>query len=119
MKFLTNFMIRQQERFAAFLKRELNGFLQNHVERKNGTFLSLQRIESRGKSDKAEVFVSVFPEKEGDVVFKNIKNLGKAARKYIASRSGRHFVPEIQFKLEKNEASQIRLEKLLEKVKNE
>lgn len=112
-------MAHQQERFESFLKREISEFLQQNAPRKESAFISVARVASEERSDKAEVFVSVFPENQTKEVFRQIKRMEKATRKYVSSKSRRQFIPEIIFKEASNQNSAARLEKLLEKVKNE
>lgn len=112
-------MTYKQERFGSFLKREISEFLQQNTPREESVFISVTRVASEERSDKAEVFVTVFPENQTKEVFRQIKRMEKATRKYISLRSRRQFIPEIIFKEASNQNSAARLEKLLEKVKNE
>lgn len=107
-----------KERFASFLRKEISDFLQANVPREDDIFMSVTKIFTRERSDKAEVFILIFPEKRAEETFRQIKRLERGARKYIASRSHRQFIPRIKFTLSGTE-KEIQLEKLLEKVKNE
>lgn len=111
-------MRHQQERFESFLKREISGFLQQNLPRESGVFVSVAKVISGEKSDKAEVFITVFPENHAKEIFVQIKRAENSVRKYISSRSSRQFIPKITFKMS-GQATSERLEKLLEKVKNE
>ena len=111
-------MAHQAERFSSFLKRELNRFLQRNTPHDEGVFISVAKIYAPERSDKAEVAISVFPEKAAKEVLKSVKKLTGEARKYLASRSRRRFIPKIIFLGEEDAERTIRLEKLLEKVKN-
>ncbi|OGF63387.1 hypothetical protein A2926_00255 [Candidatus Giovannonibacteria bacterium RIFCSPLOWO2_01_FULL_44_40] len=107
-----------KERFESFLKREIAGFLQRNVQREKGVFVSIGEVSARERSDKAEIFISVFPESAAKEIFPRIKKLEKNVRRHIASKSRRQFIPQIHFVLS-DTAKEISLEKLLEKVKNE
>lgn len=107
-----------EERFASFLKKEISDFLQANVPREDGAFISVTKVFTRERSDKAEVLISIFPEGRAAEIFRHIKRLERAARKYISSRSRRQFIPRIKFALS-GAGKEIELEKLLEKVKNE
>lgn len=111
-------MAHQQERFASFLRKEIAGFLQQNAPRNEGVFISVTRVVTRERSDKAEVLISIFPDKNANAIFRNIKRMEKSARKYIASRSRRQFIPLIKFILYGGDKT-ADLENLLEKVKNE
>jgi len=111
-------MVYQQERFASFLKKEIAGFLQQNIPLSEGVFVSVTKVVARERSDKAEVLISIFPDKNTEAIFRGIKRLEKSARKYIASRSRRQFIPLIKFVFYGGDKS-ASLENLLEKVKNE
>ena len=111
-------MAHQQERFASFLRKEIAGFLQQNAPHDESTFISVTRVITKERSDKAEVLISIFPDKNAYAIFRDIKRMEKNARKYIASRSRRQFIPLIKFVLYGGDKS-ADLEKLLEKVKNE
>ncbi|KKS96787.1 MAG: hypothetical protein UV75_C0002G0092 [Candidatus Giovannonibacteria bacterium GW2011_GWA1_43_15] len=111
-------MAHQQERFASFLRKEIAGFLQQNTPHNEDAFISVTRVITKERSDKADVLISIFPDKNADAIFHNIKRMEKSARKYIASRSRRHFIPLIKFVLYGGDKS-ANLENLLEKVKNE
>ena len=111
-------MAHRQERFSSFLKKEIADFLQKNFARENGIFISVAMVAARERSDKAEVYVHIFPESHAKELFPRIKKLEKSARQYISSRSRRHFIPQIRFVLSGGD-EESRLEKLLEKVKNE
>lgn len=112
-------MAHHADRFSSFLKKELNVFLQRNAPRGDGVFISVTKIYAPERADKAEVAVSVFPEREAKEVMKSVRRMAGAARKYLASRSRRGFMPKIVFLGEEDAEKVLRLEKLLEKVKNE
>ena len=111
-------MPHQQERFASFLRREIAGFLQQNAPRGENIFISVTRVITKERSDKADVLISIFPDKNANAIFHDIKRMEKSARKYIASRSRRQFIPLIKFVLYGGDKT-ADLENLLEKVKNE
>ncbi|QQG42793.1 MAG: ribosome-binding factor A [Candidatus Giovannonibacteria bacterium] len=111
-------MAHQAERFSSFLKRELNGFLQRNAPHDEGVFISVAKIHAPERSDKAEITLSVFPEKAAKGTIKSVKKMAGEARKYLASRSRRRFIPKIIFLVEEDAEKTTRLEKLLDGMKS-
>lgn len=103
------------ERLASFLKKELSVFLHENIFLEEGVFLSITRVFIDDSLERAQVFVSIFPEKFSSEVFKELKLFHKDARKFLASRIKRHKIPQIIFVPDKNLDAESRIEKLLKK----
>ena len=111
-------MAHNQERFASFLKKELGVFLQRRFPHDPNVFLSVIDVEVSASAEGAKVYVSVFPENRADEVQKELKAARGQARHYLANRMRRRRrIPKILF-IPTNIEHEMRLEKLLEKVKN-
>src|SRR3989344_2776092 len=107
-------MAYQSERFTSFIKKEIALFLEAHFPRPEDSFVSVTKVAVSEAFDRAQVFVSVFPEKYQTEIMKEVPRFEKEARAFIAGRLARHKIPEIRFVLDANYESSIRLEKLLE-----
>src|SRR3989344_7244403 len=103
------------ERLASYIKKELSSFLRENVYLEDGVFLSVTRVLLDDSLDRAQVFVSVFPEKFSSSVFKELNLLQKKSRKFLAQRIKRHKIPDIKFILDKNLDAETHIEKLLQK----
>lgn len=101
------------ERLESFIKRELSLFLHKNISLEEGILLSITRVMVDDSLLSAKVFISVFPEKFSGKIFKELGFLHKDARKFLASRIGRHKIPEIKFVLDKNIEAESKIEKLL------
>lgn len=101
------------ERLESFLKKELALFLEKNIPITEGGFVSVTKVFINEKADKAEVFVSVFPEKLSAEVFAELKLLQSDIRKFLSSRIRRHKIPDVRFILDKNIDAESRIEKLL------
>src|SRR3989344_8162808 len=102
------------ERLESYLKKELAFFLEKNLPIAEGGFVSVTKVFINERADRADVFVSVFPETLVSEVFMELKLLQKDARKFLASRIKRHKIPDIKFILDKNLDAESRIEKLLE-----
>ena len=111
-------MAHSKERFASFLRKELGIFLSRHFPHDLGIFLSVVDAAPDESSERAKIYISVFPENRSKEIWKELKLYQKDAKKYLAGRLNRRRVPQIIF-LPVQTENTVRLEKLLEKVKNE
>ena len=103
------------ERLASYIKKELSAFLHENVYLEDGVFLSVTHVLLDDSLDRAQIFVSVFPEKFSSEVFRELNLLQKDSRKFLAQRIKRHKIPNIKFILDKNLDAENRIEKLLKK----
>ena len=112
-------MAYQSERFTSFVKKEIAQFLEAHFPRPEDAFVSVTKVLVTESFDRAQVFVTVFPEKYRDEVMRELPRFEKEARAFIAGRLKRHKIPEIRFVFDAEYVSGIRLEKLLENIEDE
>ena len=108
----------QKERLVSFLSKEIGIFLLRNFPHDPEMFLSVADVILNSSSEEAEVYVSVFPDSGAKEVLKELKHYRGEARKFIASKLRRRKIPKINFFPVSTEKI-ARLEKLLEKVKNE
>lgn len=108
----------QKDRLASFLRKELGIFLLRDFPRDPEVVLSVANVILNSSAEEVKVYVSVFPESYSAEIFKELKFYRGEARKFISSRLRRRKIPKIIFLPAETEAT-LRLEKLLEKVKNE
>jgi|SRR3989344_1684193 len=101
------------ERLESYLKKELAFFLEKNLPIAEGGFVSVTKVFINEKADRADVFISVFPEELSAEVFVELKLMQKDVKRFLASRVKRHKIPNIKFILDKNLDAESRIEKLL------
>lgn len=106
------------ERLSSFLKKELASFLHENILLPESVFLSVTQVFIDDSLERAQIYISVFPEKFSSEVFKELRLLEKEVRQFLASRVSRHKIPQIEFLLDKNLDAESHIEKLLKKVQN-
>lgn len=111
-------MSHQKERLASFLKRELGLFFMRRFPHDPKIFLSVVDVVLNSSSEEASVYVSAFPADRAGKILQELKFYRGEARKFLVSRMRRRKFPKIKFLPAETERS-MRLEKLLEKVKND
>ena len=114
-------MAYQKERFASYLEQKVSEFFLREGRKvlPAEAFISVTRVIPNESGDEAEIFVLIFPERLSREIFKEVRHMGSAARKFLADKIKRRKIPNIVFKLDNAQEREVRLEKLLEKVKNE
>ena len=104
----------QNERLSSFLKKEIAIYLTKNFPHPTDVFISVTEVVVDQSLETAKIFISVFPDKKANDILKSIKAYENEIRKFLSSRLRRHKIPKINFVLDKNFESGIRLEKLLE-----
>lgn len=111
-------MAHSKERLASFLRKELGVFLSRRFPHDPGIFLSVLSASPDESTERVKAYISIFPENRSNEIWKELKFYQKDARKYLAEKLKRRKIPQIIF-LPAQAENIVRLEKLLEKVKNE
>ncbi len=109
-------MVYQAERFASFLKKDIAQFLDRSVPRASGVIFSVTSVAVDPGGERAQVFISVFPEKFGEETFRTLKRFEGETRAYVSDHLKRRKIPALIFVRDMNQAAQVRLEKLLENI---
>ena len=103
----------QAERFASFLKKDIAQFLDRSIPRAPGVLCSVTSVVVDPGGERAKIFISVFPEQRGEETFHTLKKYESEARAYISEHLKRRKIPVLTFVRDINQATQVRLEKLL------
>lgn len=108
----------QNERFESFLKKEIASFLLRWPPTDSGVFVSVVDSVADSFSDTAKIYISIFPKNASGKAIKDLRGVSREVRRCLAERLKRRKIPNILFELANTEQTE-RLEKILEKVKNE
>ncbi len=111
-------MNHRDERFISFMKKEIAIFLDREVSRQEGIFFSVTNVVPNQSGERAEVFISVYPEKYSAEITKSLKMYEGATRAHLAGMLKRRKIPFLVFVLDTEQAARVRLEKLLENSEN-
>jgi ribosome-binding factor A len=109
---------RRIEKVNALIRDELAGIVAEDVQFLQGVLVTITRVISSHDLHYADVFVSVFPKKEKEVIAllnKKIAYIQGALNKKLKMRP----VPRIMFKIDEEEKSRERIEKILTKIEGD
>lgn len=111
-------MTHRDEQFVSFMKKEIATFLDREVTRREGVFFSVTQVVLNQAGERAEVFISVYPEKYSAETMKSLKMYEGETRTHLAGMLKRRRIPFLRFVLDKEQDARVRLEKLLENSEN-
>jgi ribosome-binding factor A len=111
-------MTHRSEQFVSFMKKELAIFLDREVPRAEGIFFSVTQVTINQSVERAQVFISIYPEKYSTEMMKLLKTYEGEARAHLASKLKRRKIPFLVFVLDTEQDARVRLEKLLENSEN-
>ena len=109
---------RRQEKINFLVRDELAAILNREVIFPNGVMVTITRVVSSPDIYYADVFISVFPKKENDVMKileKGTPHIQSLLNKELRMRP----VPRIYFKIDEEEKARERVEKLLKSIDSE
>lgn len=89
------------------------------LDLKPGVFLTLAKVDTTKDLRYTHVFVSVFPEKEGNYVKVALDNEKKDIQRRLSKRLKMKLLPRIIFKLDTTEAEADEIEKILREIKKQ
>jgi ribosome-binding factor A len=111
-------MNHNKERFSSLLKKEIALFLERNFPRDNGIFLSVTKVRLSGSLEKADVFVSIFPDERAEKTIVLLRRFKGDVMDHIASKIRARKIPNIIFVLDKTQGAEISLEKSLENLQD-
>lgn len=108
------------ERIAAEIKREISTILDQELKDPRIGFVTIIDVDVSGDLKNVKVYFSVLGgEAKGKASLKGLNNASGFIRKLIGQRLGLRFSPEIIFKFDKTIAYQIKIEQIMDEIRNE
>lgn len=86
------------------------------IDLKSGVFLTIFKVDTTSDLRYTNIFVSVFPEREGEYAMVALKNERNNIQKALNKRLQMKIIPKIVFKLDKTEAQADEIEKILREI---
>ena len=98
-------MTHRDEQFVSFMKKEIAIFLDREVSRSAGVFFSVTQVVLNQAGERAEVFISVYPEKYSAETMKSLKIHEGETRAHLAGMLKKRHIPFLRFILDKKKYS--------------
>ncbi|HBI17519.1 MAG TPA: 30S ribosome-binding factor RbfA [Candidatus Moranbacteria bacterium] len=109
----------RMQKVNSLIREQLGEILSRELDLKPGVFLTVFKVDTTNDLRYANVFVSVFPEKEGDYVMTALKNEKSNIQRILNKKLHMKVLPKLVFKLDKTEVEADEIEKILKQIENE
>lgn len=106
------------QKVNSLIREQLGEILNRELDLKPGVFLTVFKVDTTSDLRYANVFVSVFPEKEGDYVMTALKNEKSNIQRILNKKLHMKVLPKLVFKLDKTEVEADEIEKILRSLEH-
>lgn len=107
------------QKVNSLIREELGEIFARELDLKPGVFLTLAKVDTTKDLRYTHIFVSVFPEKEGNYAIVSLNNEKGEIQKKLNKRLNMKIVPKLLFKLDTTEAEADEIEKILREIKKQ
>lgn len=107
------------QKVNSLIREEMGEIFARELNIKSGVFLTVVKVDTTKDLRYTHIFVSVFPEKEGNYIEVALKNEKNNIQRKLNKRLQMKIVPKILFKLDTTEVEADEIEKILRKIKNQ
>jgi len=107
------------QKINSLIREEIADIFNRELSLKPGVFLTVLKVDTTKDLRYTNIFVSVFPEKEGNYALVALKNEKSNVQRILNKKLHMKVVPRIVFKLDKTEAEADIIEGLLRQIENE
>ena len=107
------------QKVNSLIREEIGEILNRELDIKLGVFLTVVKVDTTKDLRYTHIFVSVFPEKEGNYVMVALENEKVNIQRSLNKRLKMKILPKISFKLDTTEAEADEIEKILREIKEQ
>lgn len=107
------------QKVNSLIREQISDIFSKELDLKPGVFLTILKVDTTADLRYTNVFVSVFPEKDGNYVVTALKNERNNIQKTLNKKLHMKVIPKIVFKLDNTEAQADEIEKILRQIENE
>lgn len=107
------------QKVNSLIREEIADIFNRELDLKPGVFLTVLKVDTTSDLRYTNIFVSVFPEKEGNYALVALKNEKSNVQRILNKKLHMKVVPRVVFKLDKTEAEADIIEGLLRQIENE
>ena len=109
----------RMQKVNSLIREQLGEILNRELDLKSGAFLTVLKVDTTSDLRYTNIFVSVFPEKEGTYVMTALKNEKSNIQRILNKKLHMKVLPRLVFKLDKTEVEADEIEKILRQIENE
>jgi ribosome-binding factor A len=101
----------RQQKVDSLLRNIVSSFIKNKFY--SGTLISVMKVETSKDFKKANIFISIFPEKKEKEILELLKKEMTELKNYAKSKFKMKFLPFFEIKIDKDEKKRERIEEIL------
>lgn len=109
----------RMQKVNSLIREQLGEILNRELDLKSGVFLTVFKVDTTSDLRYTNVFVSVFPEKEGDYIMTALRNEKSKIQRILNKKLHMKVLPKLVFKLDKTEVEADEIEKILREIESE
>jgi len=106
----------RMQKINSLIREQISDIFSRELDLKPGVFLTILKVDTTTDLRYTNVFVSVFPEKEGNYVMTALKNERSNIQKNLSKKISMKMIPKVVFKLDATEAQADEIEKILRTI---
>lgn len=109
----------RMQKINSLIREQVGELFARELDLKPGVFLTVLKVDTTSDLRYTNVFVSVFPEKEGNYVMTALRNEKSNIQRVLNKRLHMKILPRIVFKLDGTESEADEIEKILKIIEEE
>lgn len=106
------------QKVNSLIREQIGDIINRELDLKSGVFLTVLKVDTTDDLRYTNIFVSVFPEAEGNYVMTALKNEKSYIQRVLNKKLHMKVLPRLVFKLDKTEAEADEIEKILRSLKH-
>jgi ribosome-binding factor A len=107
------------QKVNSLIREQVGEVFNRELDLKSGVFLTVLKVDTTSDLRYANIFVSVFPERESKYAMVALRNEKNNIQKILNKRLHLKIIPRLVFKIDKTEAQADEIEKILREIKDE
>jgi len=109
-------MTKRINKINELIKHNIAEIISRELDLKSGVFITVAKVDTTSDLRYTRIFVSIFPEKETDYVWKSLEHELYRVQGILNKKLKMKPLPRIEFKLDITELKADEIEKLLKKI---
>jgi ribosome-binding factor A len=107
------------QKVNSLIREQIGEIINRELDLKSGVFLTVFKVDTTSDLRYTNIFISVFPEKEGKYVMVALRNEKSNIQRILNKKLHMKILPKLVFKLDKTEAQADEIEKILREIGSE
>lgn len=107
------------QKINSLIREQISEIFNQELDLKPGVFITVLKVDTTSDLRYTNLFISVFPEKEGNYIMTALKNERGNIQKKLSQRLHIKMIPKVVFKIDNTEAQADEIEKILREIEED